>query len=93
MRRGEEQLGEVAVVPGGSQALVLDAELGVLVLFEPRERDVAQHGQVLAGRGVAHTRVILAKGHVEAPMQRILNAPVIARGAGEAGDIGAMLPM
>jgi hypothetical protein len=47
MRRLEKQLGEVAVVPTGSQASVLATELGVSLLFEPCERDVAQHRQVL----------------------------------------------
>jgi hypothetical protein len=47
MRRVEEQLSKVAFVPAGFEAFVLDAELGVSILFEPCEGDVTQHGQVV----------------------------------------------
>jgi hypothetical protein len=47
-------------VPAGCEALALNAELGASILFEPCQSDVAQHRQVLAGRRVAHPRLILA---------------------------------
>ena len=89
MRRLKEQLGEVALVPPGFEAFVLNAELRASILFQPCQSDMAQHRQVLAGCGIAYPRLILAKGDIKAPMQHILNAPMTAGGPCEVADIGA----
>ena len=61
----------------------------VLILLQPSQCDVAQHRQILPGGGLTHAGIILAKGHIERPMQFVLNAPVIAHGAGETSCVGA----
>lgn len=77
----KEQLPEIGFTPTGLESFGLDAELGG-VLLEARHGDVAQHREVLAGAGLAYAAVVLAEGHVEAPVQLVLDPPVLAYGAG-----------
>jgi hypothetical protein len=81
-------LSQVVFVPPRAQAFVLDTEFGVIVL-QPIQGDVAQDGEVLAGAVVTHARLILAEGHIQTPIQAVLDPPVPAHGAGKGGRIGA----
>ena len=86
LRRLEEQFRQVGLVPTGFQAFVLDAELGA-VIFEARESDVTQDGEILACHRIADTALILPKGDIEIPMQTVFDAPVTADRVGEARGV------
>src|SRR5215475_16185878 len=53
------------------------------VLPQEIERDVAQHGKVLGTVVLAEPTLIFPKGDIERPMEPVLNAPVVAHGAGK----------
>ena len=54
----------------------VDTALYSLVLFEYVERHLAQEGQILARMVLAHPTVIFRMGHVQHPVQSILNTSV-----------------
>ena len=60
-----------------------------MVVLQSGERNVAQHGEVLAGAGVTESGVVLAEGDVEASVQVILDPPVTAHGPCETCGVGA----
>ncbi len=60
------------------EALAMDAQAGCSILAQEIERDVAQDRQVLVAMVFADATLIFAKGHIEHPMQAVLNAPVTA---------------
>ena len=68
---------ERLVVPGGSFSFFLDAA-GRTVLFDQGERKASEQGEVLRSVVLANATIVLAKRHVEHPMQRILDPPMAA---------------
>ena len=74
---------EVGLVPAGLEALGLDPGLRRGVLVEEVEGDVAQDGEVLGGVAGPDAALVLAEGDVEHPVEAVLDAPVVADGAGE----------
>jgi len=63
----------VGVVPGSLFAPGTHAGFGRLVAADDVERDLAQEGQVACCGAVAHAAVVLAKRHIQHPMQGVLN--------------------
>jgi len=72
-RLSSQELEHVGVVPGGLLALGTHAGFGRLVPADDVERDLAQEGQVACCGAVAHAAVVLAKRHIQHPMQGVLN--------------------
>ena len=76
------------MVPGGDEALVLDAELGGAFLCEKVERDVVEHREVVGGVVLADARLVLVHRHIQHPMQAVLNGPVTTHDMREVAGVG-----
>src|SRR3712207_5704896 len=85
--RGEagEERGEVVLVEGGGEALGGDAPGAGGVAAQQVEGEVAQGGEVPGGVAGADPAGVLAAGHVEDPVQPVLDAPVAADEPAEGG--------
>src|SRR5262249_15805096 len=66
-------------VQGRGEPLLGDTLLGRVRLQE-RERQAAEQGQVLRGIPLADPVVIFGKGHIQLPMEGVLNPPMIPQG-------------
>ncbi len=60
----KQQLSEVALVPTGFEAFVLDSELGARVVLQKSEGDMAQNSGIFRGIAFAQARVVLTEGNV-----------------------------
>lgn len=69
---------EVGVVEGGAEALGGEAALRRTLLAEEIAGEVAQHRQILGPVADADPTFVLAEGHVEDPVDTILDPPVPA---------------
>src|SRR3954451_22977705 len=58
---------------------------GCPVATDDVERDLAQQRQVACSRAVAHAAVVLAKRHIQHPMQGIFHGPMRADGLAQDG--------
>lgn len=85
--RCREDGGEEIVVPAGGFAFEADAASGWSFL-EHVEGHVFEDGGVVGGVVLADTRFVLAEGHVEHPVETVLDAPVSANGFGQLAGIG-----
>ncbi len=81
--QGRSEIG----VDGGFETLSFDGDFARFVL-EEIERSVAHHGKVDAGVILAGSAFVFTEGHVELPMQIVLDAPVRAAGIEENRRIG-----
>lgn len=65
---------EVVIVPGGVEAFVFDSELLGVVVFQKAQCGTADQAEV--GRGVAFAKagLVFLKGHLQLPMQLVLDA-------------------
>ena len=72
-----EQREKVVVVPGGFELSDLDADFGGLVLLEQAEGHTPQGGEVLGGIVSARPAVVFVEGHIQYPVQGVLDAPVL----------------
>ena len=82
--RIEEDLQEVAVVPGSVEAFVFDTELFGVVVFEKAQGGAAHQAEVGGSVAFAEAGLVFLKRHVQLPMQLVLDAPVTANSFGEA---------
>ncbi len=57
------------------------------VVFEDVERNMADDSHIFCGMIFPDTTVVLMKGHIQAPMERILNAPMFANCICKSGQI------
>ena len=51
---------------------------------------MAENGEMLARLGLTDARVVLAEGHIQTPVQTVLNSPVGADRAGKAGQVNSV---
>ncbi len=68
------------MVPAGLFAFGLDADFGSTLLFEQVQGQVSHHRQVLVGVAGSDSAVVFIKGHVQHPMEAVLDAPVLTAG-------------
>ena len=73
----EKDLFEVVMVPGGSKAFVLDAQLERVVVFQQAQGCSTENTEVRVGVAATQARLVFLKRHVELPMQAILDRPMI----------------
>jgi len=66
------------VAQAGFETSGFDPALGRCILFEQVQGQAAQNGEVLGRRADSDPALILAKGHIEQPMDLILDAPMAA---------------
>src|SRR5215212_12188197 len=64
---------QVRLIPARFEPLGLDAQLGRPVLPQQVERQVTQGREVLGAVALAHAALILTKGDIEHPMDRVLD--------------------
>ena len=84
-----QDLGQVTTIPAGALAFDLEAAFETGFIFEQIQRQMSNGGEVLRGVALAHPAIVLAKGHIQTPMQLILNGPMRANRLGE--DLGVGL--
>ena len=75
-------------VPARLEAAVFDAGLAGLVQADAVEGDAAQDGEVLRRVALAHPRLVFAVGHVQQPVQAVLDGPVPVYGGTQVFGIG-----
>ncbi len=83
-----EDLEQVPVVPAGLLAPGGDAALGGGLAARQIEGQASQEGQVVGGVTGADTVCILPEGHVQDPVEGVLNPPVAAHGLQQDPRIG-----
>ena len=71
------------MVPAGREAFVLQADLQGAVVFQQAQRGAAEDAEVGIGVALAKAGLVLAKRHVELPVQSVFNRPVSADCGGE----------
>ena len=81
--------GEAGVVVADEELEGAQAALSGGVAFERVEGEVAQKSEVFGSVTGAHAVLILGEGHIERPVQLVLDAPMAARRTGEFAGIGA----
>ena len=74
---------EVAVVPAGGEAFVLDTDAGRRFLLQQTERRATQDAEVCVGVPIANAGLVLGKCHIQLPVQTILDAPVTTHRRGK----------
>ena len=79
IHRGQH-LEQIRFVPASSQALVLDAAFGRLLLLEQVQRNMTQNSEVLSAVAFSDTTVVFPKRDIQHPVQAIFNSPVCAYG-------------
>jgi len=92
-----EHFDKIALVPTCFETFASKASRGGLLLLEQVEGHVPQDSHILCCIALSDTTVIFAKGHVQHPMQSILDIPMCANGrqkvvgivARQAGDVVA----
>ena len=75
------------LIPAGTFLLGFEADFLGRVGLQEIESQMTQDGEVLGGVTNADPALIFVKTHIERPMQRILDRPVAAHGAGEGGSV------
>lgn len=83
---------EVVRVPARREEVVLEADLFGALLFEESEGDVVKDGEVLRRVAGADAGRVLIHGHVEDPVEAVLDRPVTAHDAGERCSVGGQEP-
>ena len=71
------------MIPSGVLLFTFEAALFGGVAVEDVQGEVAQEGEVFGGVAGAHAALILGEGHIERPVQLVLDPPMAARRAGE----------
>lgn len=71
------------VVPPSDLALSLDAVVGGVTL-EETDGEATKPGEVVGHVAIARAALILVEGHIEDPVQAILNAPMTSNCPGSA---------
>src|SRR5437660_6550888 len=69
---------EVIVIPASPLAFALDSSLDGLVLTQHGHRQAIEQRQVFDPVTVALTHAVLVEGHIQHPMQTVLDPPVLA---------------
>lgn len=64
------------MVPAAHLALGLDANLLLLLLLDEVEGDLTEYGHGLGCITCPDARVIFVEGHIEDPMQAVLDGPM-----------------
>ena len=75
------------MIPAGAFLLGFEADFLGRVGLQEIENQMAQDGKVLGGVTDADPALIFVEAHIERPMQRVLDRPVTAHGAGEGGSV------
>ena len=87
---------QIAPIPYGLEAFVYEAELRI-VLFEDVQCQLPDEREVLCGHFASFALLVFAEGHVECPVELVLDLPVVAdvgvEGAsdGQAADVEAVI--
>ena len=78
----DKDLHQEVVVPAGDLSFAFDAVCRGMAL-EQADGETAKPGKIVGHVPVARATLVFVEGHVEDPMQLILDAPMAANGAGE----------
>src|SRR5208337_5618802 len=73
-----QQAGEVPFIPGGAHELAAERSLGGVLLHDV-QRHVSQHSEVVWSISQTGAVLILVHDDVQAPVQAVLHAPMLAR--------------
>lgn len=76
------------MVPASDEAFVLDPQFLGVLLLEHVERDVLENREILRRVPGANPRMVLMHRDIEHPAETVLDGPVAAHDASEAGRIG-----
>ncbi len=80
----DKDLHQEVVVPAGELAFAFNAVFRGMLL-EQADRETSKPGEVVGHVPLARATLVFVEGHVEHPMQRVLDAPLAANGWGEPG--------
>ena len=73
----EQHLFEIVVIPAGGEPFRLHSDLLALLVLQQAQGHPADDGEVGVGMPLPDPAPVLAERHVELPMQRVLDGPVI----------------
>lgn len=79
----EEHLFQVGVIPTCCETFVLHADLQRMVVLQQTQSGAAEDAEVHIGMASSQAGLIFLQGHVELPMEAVLDRPVAADGGGE----------
>ena len=68
---------QIAPIPSGFEPFVYEADLG-LVLFEDVQGELPDEREVLCCHFASFALLVFAEGHVERPVELVLDLPVVA---------------